>query len=439
MNWTSYDTWMLVIAALAAVNCALLGNFLLLRKLSMMGDAISHAVLPGLAVALLIAGTLHPTAMFLGAAVVGVLTAVLVQFVHRGGQVDEGASMGVVFTSLFAVGLILIRRVADEAHIDLDPDCVLFGQLADAALDRSWVSGLASFFPGGYVPRSALVLGVMLLVNLGFVVGLFKELRITAFDPALADTLGIRSGLMHYATMTLVAMTAVAAFESVGSILVVALLIVPPATAFLVTRRLGVMVLLSATFAFVAAALGHMASTTIPARFAHDGFNPAGMIAVVAGLMFAGVLFFEPQRGVLTHAIRRWNAAVRVAEEDVLAVLYRREESGDLSPVRPRNTLGLAGYFARRRLVRADRAHWEADLLVLNDAGRPRAEKLVRSHRLWERYMADRVGVRPDHTHAPAETLEHVTDEEMQQRLAAETPARVDPHGKPIPQVASSE
>lgn len=431
--WTSYDTWMLAIAALAAVNCALLGNFLLLRKLSMMGDAISHAVLPGLAVALLIAGSLHPTAMFTGAVIVGVLTAILVQFVHRGG-VDEGASMGVVFTSLFAVGLILIRRVADAAHVDLDPKCVLFGQLADAALDRTWVSGLAGIFPGGYVPASALVLGIMLAINLVFVIGLFKELRITAFDPALADTLGIRSSVMHYATMALVAMTAVAAFEAVGSILVVALLIVPPATAFLLTRRLGVMVALSVVLAIGAAVLGHLFSTTIPGRFGQEGFNTAGMIAVVAGAFFGGVLIVEPNRGVLAYSIRRWNAAVRIAQEDVLAVLYRREERGDLSPPRPATTLGIAGWFARRRLARSRQAQWEGDVLKLTQIGRSAAEKLMRSHRLWERYMADQVGLSPDHTHAPAETLEHVTDEALREKLAAETPGKFDPQGRPIPQ-----
>lgn len=431
--WTSYDTWMLAIAALAAVNCALLGNFLLLRRLSMMGDAIGHAVLPGLAIALLISGTLHPTAMFLGAAVVGVVTAVLVQFVHRGG-VDEGASMGVVFTSLFAVGLILIRRVADDAHIDLDPDCVLFGQLADAALDRTWVSGLAGMLPGGYVPRSALVLGIMLAINTVFVIALFKELRVTAFDPALADTLGIRSGFMHYATMTLVAMTSVAAFEAVGSILVVALLIIPAATAFLLTRRLSLMVAASVLIALVAAVAGHLLSTTLPARYGHDGFNTAGMIAVTAGFLFGGVLVLEPQRGILATLARRWKTAVRIAEEDVLAVLYRREEKGDLSPPIPGNTLGVAGFFARRRLARAGRAQWEEDVLVLTNAGRGAAGKLMRSHRLWETYMADQVGVRPDHTHAPAETLEHVTDEQLRERLAAEIPAATDPHGKPIPE-----
>ena len=424
--WSSYDTWMLAIAALAAVNCALLGNFLLLRKLSMMGDAISHAVLPGLAVALLIAGGLYPSAMFAGAVVVGLLTAMLVQFVHRGG-VDEGASMGVVFTSLFAVGLILIRQVVDQAKIDLDPGCVLFGDLAAAPGE------LASLF-GWHIPRAAIVLGLMLVLNTVFVVGLFKELRITAFDPGLADTLGIKSGFMHYATMALVAMTAVAAFEAVGSILVVALLIVPPATAYLLTRRLGVMVVLSVLLAMAAAALGHIFSTTIPARFGHNGFNTAGMIAVVAGALFGGVLVLEPQHGVLGYAIRRWRLALRVAEEDVLAVLYRREERRRMDVHQPGTTHGLSGWLARRRLVRRGQAIWQGPHLALTGIGRSAAEKLMRSHRLWERYMADQVGVAVDHTHAPAEVLEHVTDAELRERLAAETAARVDPHGKPIPE-----
>src|SRR5690606_22752620 len=216
----------------------------------------------------------------------------------------------------FAVGLILIRRIAAEAHVDLDPDCVLFGQLADAALDRTWTGGLAGLLPGGYVPRAAGILGLILLINVGFVVGLFKELRITAFDPALADTLGMRSGLMHYATMTLVAMTSVAAFEAGGSILVVALLIVPPATAFMLTRRRVVMVLVSVLVAIGAAVVGHVLSTTVPGMYGHNGFNTAGMIDVVAGAFFAIVLVLEPHGGLAVSAVRSWRLSVRVEEED---------------------------------------------------------------------------------------------------------------------------
>ena len=201
MEWYSIDTWIVVVGALAAVACALLGNFLVLRKMSMMGDAISHAVLPGLAIAFLITEARASLTMFIGAAVVGVLTAVFTQWISRFGKVDEGASMGIVFTSLFAVGLLLIVQAAD--HVDLDPGCVLYGAIELTPLDVVWRPVL--FGTTLEVPRAALVLAGVTLLNVGFVVAYFKELRISSFDPELATTMGINSNLMHYMLMTLVA------------------------------------------------------------------------------------------------------------------------------------------------------------------------------------------------------------------------------------------
>ena len=175
MTWYSIDTWIVVVGALAAVACALLGNFLVLRKMSMMGDAISHAVLPGLAVAFLVTGARASLAMFLGAAIVGVLTAVFTRWISRFGKVDEGASMGIVFTTLFALGLLLIVQGAD--HVDLDPGCVLYGAIELTPLDVLWrpvLFGLAL-----EVPRAALVLAGVTFFNAVFVVAFFKELRIS--------------------------------------------------------------------------------------------------------------------------------------------------------------------------------------------------------------------------------------------------------------------
>ncbi|MEL7237799.1 MAG: iron chelate uptake ABC transporter family permease subunit [Planctomycetota bacterium] len=427
MNWQPYDTWIVVVSVLAAVNCALLGNFLLLRKLSMMGDAISHAVLPGLAMALWISGTVEPVSMLIGAAVVGVLTSLLVQSVSRGGKVDEGASMGVVFTSLFAIGLVMIRQIADTQHIDLDPDCVLFGQLAQAPLHTSNVFGWV-------VPRAAVVLGVMLILNTLFVGALFKELRITAFDPQLADTLGIKSGVMHYATMTLVAMTSVAAFESVGSILVVALLVAPPAAASLVANRLSTLVLLSVLLAIACGVLGHVLSTTVPEMIAPSlQTNGAGMTAVVAGLIFLAIMLLEPRRGVAARQVRRWKLALRIAEEDWLAHLWRQEEGGRSRDAAAAPAGGVIGRLARRRLQDTGRIRWSNDGPRLTDQGRRIARKLLRSHRLWERFMTQKVGIAPDHTHRTAESLEHVTDDAMREALATQAGGDVDPHGREIP------
>ncbi|MBL4699967.1 MAG: metal ABC transporter permease, partial [Phycisphaeraceae bacterium] len=220
-----FDFWIIVAALLSALSCALLGNFLVLRRMSMMGDAISHAVLPGLAAAFLITGSRDSFTMFIGAAIVGVLTAVLTEWIHSLGKVEHSASMGVVFTSLFALGLVLIVQAAD--HVDLDAQCVLYGAIE-----------LIPSFDPFEIPQAVITLSLVFGIVLTFVLVFYKELKITAFDPQLATTLGINATFMHYLLMSLIAMTTVACFESVGSILVIAMLIVPAASAFLLTERL---------------------------------------------------------------------------------------------------------------------------------------------------------------------------------------------------------
>ncbi|MHC5005007.1 MAG: metal ABC transporter permease, partial [Planctomycetota bacterium] len=324
-SWThAIDTWIVVIGVLCATSCALLGNFLVLRRLSMMGDAISHAVLPGLAIAFLISGSRASVGMFLGAAIAGVLTALFTQWVHGIGRVDRGASMGVVFTTLFALGLVLIVRAAD--HVDLDPGCVLYGSIELAPLDRVELGGVA-------VPRAALVLGGVLLLNATCVALLFKELRISGFDPDLATTLGINASVMHYLLMTLVAITTVACFESIGSILVIAMLIVPAAAAHLLTDRLGTMIAVSLVIAAASAALGHVAAITVPPWIGFRGTSTSGMMATVAGVLFAGSMLLGPRHGIISRLVHRGRLRARILREDVLALLYRLEETPAAGPV----------------------------------------------------------------------------------------------------------
>ncbi|MBK1825948.1 metal ABC transporter permease [Haloferula rosea] len=295
MNWTSFDTWLVVTAALCAVACALPGCFLVLRKMSMMGDAISHAVLPGIAVAFIISGSRDSLIMFLGAAIVGVLTAVFTQWISRFGHVDRGAAMGIVFTTLFALGLLLIVRAAD--HVDLDPGCVLYGAIEFTPLDTIEI-GPVSF------PRAALVLTVVLLLNLAIIALLFKELRLSSFDPSLADTLGYSSQALHYLLMTMVAVTTVAAFEAVGSIIVIAMLIVPPATALLLTHRLIPMILIACVVAVLSALLGHLGALTAPSWFGFEATTSSGMMAFAAGVLFFLAWCFSPSEGQLIVWLR---------------------------------------------------------------------------------------------------------------------------------------
>lgn len=296
MNWVALDSWIVVVGVLAAVSCALLGNFLVLRKMSMMGDAISHAVLPGLAIAFLMTGARASLTMFVGAAIVGVLTAVFTQWITKFGNVDRGASMGIVFTTLFALGLILIVQAAD--HVDLDPGCVLYGAIELTPLDVVWRPEWFGFTLD--VPRAALVLAAVTLLNLVFIVFFFKELRISSFDPELATTMGINANLMHYLLMTLVAITTVAAFEAVGSIIVIAMLIAPATAAHLLTDRLVSMIMVSVALAVLAAVLGHVSALLVPGWFGYEVTSTSGMMAVMSGLIFALVLFFAPRYGIIS-------------------------------------------------------------------------------------------------------------------------------------------
>ena len=303
MTWTVFDTWIVVVGALCAVACALPGCLLVLRRMSMMGDAISHAVLPGLALAFIVTGSRASLPMFLGAAVVGVLTAVFTEWVNSFGKVDQGASMGIVFTTLFALGLILIVQGAD--HVDLDPGCVLYGAVELAPLDVVAIGGWE-------VPRAAVVLSVVLILNAVLLLVLFKEFRVSSFDPGLSATVGVSPAFMHYLLMTMVAVTTVASFEVVGSIIVIAMLVTPPAAAYLLTHRLGAMLVLSAVFAALSAGLGHLGALTVQGWFGYESTSTSGMMAAAAGLIFLAAWLFSPRQGLLT---RRWATQVEPEQE----------------------------------------------------------------------------------------------------------------------------
>ncbi len=430
-NW-ALDGWIVVAGMLCAVSAALVGNFLVLRKMSMLGDAISHAILPGLAAAFFITGARDSLPMFVGAAVVGVLTALFTEWIRGFGKVDEGAAMGVVFTALFAAGLVMIVQAADR--VDLDPGCVLYGAIEMSPLNTANVGGFE-------IPRVVIVLSVVLLINLLAVVLFYKEFKIASFDPALATTLGIHSSFMHYLLTTLVAVTAVASFEAVGNILVVAMFIVPAATAFLCTDRLATMIVLSVIVAALSAVLGHVGAILVPQLIGYHSTNTAGMMATMAGLLFAVAALFAPRYGVVIVFWRRVLLGLQILAEDVVGLLYRAEERAGSGAAMNQaamqaalfckpGTLAIVLALLRRR----------GDLLAtpggngLTEQGRERARHLVRSHRLWEQYLVSAVGVAEDRLHPKAEQLEHFTDPSLRRELDEETahPSQ-DPHGTAIP------
>ena len=432
MEWSFLDTWIVVVGILSAMSCALLGNYLVLRRMSMMGDAISHAVLPGLAIAFLLSGSRDSLPMLIGAIGIGVVTTLLIQSIDRLSGLDRGASMGVVFTTLFALGLILIRQAAD--HVDLDPSCVLYGAIELTPLDTYlWL--------GVEIPQAAVTSGAMLLINIIFVLAFYKELKITSFDPALATTIGINANMMHYLLMTLVAATTIASFESVGSILVIAMLIVPGATAHLLTDRLSHMLIISMIFAALAAVFGHVGAITVPTWFGFRDTSTAGMMAFATGVLFLGVFLFSPRYGLASRFINQALMGLKILRDDTLGLLYRYQELApeDEQPmnsgqVKEAFTDSLTFKVALGQLIRRGFIARAGRGLKLTPKGLEAGASLVRSHRLWEAYLCEKMGYCATDVHQYAHTLEHFTDEDMQGRLdqAAGSPA-TDPHNRKIP------
>ncbi|MDX2309068.1 MAG: metal ABC transporter permease [Hyphomicrobium sp.] len=297
------DLPQLMAALFATLACALLGNFLVLRRQSLMGDAISHAVLPGIVVAFLFSASRETWPMFAGAAMAAFLAVVLIDLVVRYGRMDPGTAMAVVFSTMFAAGIVLIEQAAAR-NADLDADCVLYGQLEDIIwLAPTSMASLLEPAVWADLPREVVTLGGVLLLS-ALVVGVFwKELKLASFDPALATALGYPAHIVNMGLMALVGLVAVAAFEAVGSILVIAMLICPAAAARMLTDRLATQVAVSLVVAVISAIAGYVIAGFGPLWVGHDSsVSASGMIAVVSGICLGLAILFAPRYGT----IARW-------------------------------------------------------------------------------------------------------------------------------------
>lgn len=282
------DFWILLTGALVASCCGVLGVFLVLRKMAMIGDAISHSVMPGIVIAFLLSGSRDSLLMMFAALICGLLTTFLIQMFQQSG-IQADASIGVVFTALFAIGVVLVSLYARQVH--LDQDAILYGEIAYVHWNIWEVGGI------NMGPKAVWLLGFTLLVILT-VIGLFyKQFKLCAFDPALAAAIGIPVAVFHYLLMGLVSMATVSSFESVGAILVVGLLIIPASTAYLLTDRLGVMIGLSIAVGIASTFLGYGAAVLLDASI-------AGCMVCAASLLFVAAFLFSPSHGIVIKKLR---------------------------------------------------------------------------------------------------------------------------------------
>jgi manganese/zinc/iron transport system permease protein len=413
---TGSEWWVVATAALCGATCGLLGTYLVLRRLSMLGDALTHAILPGLAGAFLLTGTRNPLAMLAGALAVGLFTSAAASSLSRLGKVQQDAALGVVFTALFAAGVLMITRAADQ--VDLDPGCVLYGMLETLVLT-----------PPGEVPRQFWMLAGVLALSIAALALFARQVKLVSFHPELATSLGVPAGIVHYAMLTLITTASVASFEAVGSILVIAMLVAPGATALLLTHRWERAFVLAGLLGAVAGLLGSLVALRI-------NTSVAGAASVAAGVLFVLAALFSPSRGWLPKRWRLASLALRIRREDILGALYRSQvelrEAPDVRSQPAQLASGLQGRVALWQLRRAGLLE-AAPTPTLNRAGIVHATKLLRAHRLWEAWLAKEGTLPSDHLHDPSERMEHFIEEALAEKLGAEVETTVDPQGRQIP------
>lgn len=303
----------LIIGIVVAVACSLLGVFLVLKKMAMMSDAITHTILLGIVLAFFITQDLSSPWLIVGASLMGVISVYLIESLQRTKLLSEEASIGVVFPFIFSIAILLITRYAGSVH--LDTDSVLLGELSFAPFDRVSVLGVS-------LPSSLVTMGTILSINIIFITVFFKELKLSSFDPLLSAILGFSPVLIHYGLMTLISITAVGSFNVVGSILVISFMIGPPLTASLLTHDLKHLIAISTGIAVINAVLGFLLAFGLDVSI-------SGSMALITGLSFMVVYLLAPRSGFISNLILRHQQKIEFARITILFHLMNHETELD--------------------------------------------------------------------------------------------------------------
>lgn len=411
----------LIGSILLGITCGLLGSFIVVRKMALVGDALSHAVLPGVALGFLWSQTKDPVAIFIGATIAGLIGTTVVSLIKQTTRLKEDAALGLVLASFFAVGICLVTMIqrlptGNKSGIDK----FLFGQ--------------AAAISAGDVRLMAIVT----VLSIAAITLFYKECLVTSFDVGFARSAGFPTQLIHHSIMLLLAFTIVVALQAVGVVLVSAMLITPAAAAYLLTDRMHRMLLLAAAFGMLAGVLGAFMS------FLGNNLPTGPFMVLGASAVFLGAFLFGPRHGVLVRWWKRRSRSGRIRRENTLKSIYRvleerdfRDEGVSLRELAELRRESIEE--ARTESIELSRhglitTHEEGNVLFFTPKGWQRACEIVRNHRLWELYLTNAVQYSPDHVHEDADKIEHVIGTETVRELERKLQfAKRDPHGRLIP------
>jgi len=400
----------IVASSLVGLMCGVLGCFIVLRNMSLVGDALAHAILPGVVVAYMLVGY-STLAFFSGAVVAGLITAFGITWIQQRVRTKNDAAVGIVFTSMFSLGVILISRISRQDGVHLDLKDFLFGYALGVSDTDLMLTGLVT----AYVLFSVTVF--------------YRYLFSSTFQDVVAQTMGIPVRLLHYFLMLLLSFAVVASLQTVGVILVVAMLITPAATALLLSQRLRVVLFIAGGIGMLSAIVGMVVAVWL-------NTPPGPAMALVATAFYLLTVVFAPRKGMVAKAYFRYQRKQLTVREDILKRVFRQNQKhGAADPVFIRSELELSNAGWNRNLSDLRRKGlMEKAELRLTDAGKLLALRMVRAHRLWETYLNQEVGLTPEQIHDEAERLEHLLTDEMLDRVDTELGyPEMDPHGSVIP------
>lgn len=395
----------LIASLFVGVISSVLSCYLVVKRWALLGDAISHAVLPGVAIAYLL-----NISFFIGALFTGVLTALGIGIVTRYSKIKEDTAIGVMFTTAFSLGILLMSLIRAKS---IDLYHILFGNV----LGVSTTDLVLTFITG--------------LIVLAVVIILFKELLLHAFDPVMAASIGLPTNFYHYLLMFLLSMTIVASLQTVGIALVIAMLVTPGATAYLLAKRMPTMMAVASIIGIVSALAGLYFSFYL-------NVASGAMMVLVAGSLFMLAFFFSPKDGVLWRAIKKRNMAFETRIEDYLTAIYRLSNGDGAPAAKVAKSVGddlnsaysMLGKLESRNLINLRQNKYSE----LTPKGREKAVFMIKVHRLWESYLADKANIPSQFVHEIAHKYEHLTTKEMTAYMDKELKyPKMDPHGREIP------
>ena len=397
----------LVTSSIVGITCGIIGSFIVLKNMSLIGDALSHSILPGIYFAFIIVGY-STLGFFIGSVLAGIVTAVAITWIQTNVKTKNDAAIGIVFTAMFAIGVIGISSLNNTQGNHIDLKDFLFGN----------VLGISN--------HDIVLSAMVLLFTIGSIALFFRQFFLTTFQPVIAQTMGVSIKMVHYFLMLLLSFAVVSALQSVGVILVVAMLITPASTALLLSHKLQKVIVISSFIGLISAIGGIIIAILY-------NLPPGPTIVLVSTGFYIVAVFLSPEKGIIQSWIKKKSQNRKIFIEDLLKLLSK-EEGKDRSQIELSQLLGVSKRRVSQGLAYLQKQGYVTDKLTLSMSGKNVAKDLVRAHRLWESYQVNKMGLRDDQIHLDAERQEHNITPELLDKLDERLGyPKADPHGSPIP------